>query len=281
MSSEKNRALIVTPWIDPSPRSEARAGIDRAWRGLIVLGLLMVCGCTAPGPVRSTVRELGAASAAAAMHPLTWAPLSAGLVFGTTGLDESLSDWATDRRPIFQSADRAAGFSDVLRGGLLAGSAASSLLAPLPPADGGRSVIAARLAANLLAYGTTRASVDGLKAAIDRDRPNREDDRSLPSGHAGTAFNAAASIELNLAHADLSPGDGLAMRFGAYGLAGTTAWARLEAGKHFPSDVLVGAALGNFLARFFLDALSGPRTPPPVTIDVDPDRLVVSLGRSL
>ncbi len=42
-------------------------------------------------------------------------------------------------------------------------------------------------------------------------------------------------------------------------------WARREtpifgstAGAHFPSDTLLGAALGNFVASFFNDALLGP-----------------------
>ena len=29
-----------------------------------------------------------------------------------------------------------------------------------------------------------------------------------------------------------------------------TAWARVEADRHFPSDVLAGVALGNFVAEF-------------------------------
>jgi membrane-associated phospholipid phosphatase len=32
------------------------------------------------------------------------------------------------------------------------------------------------------------------------------------------------------------------------------AWARVEGEKHYPTDVLVGAALGNFLTRFVHDA---------------------------
>jgi membrane-associated phospholipid phosphatase len=32
------------------------------------------------------------------------------------------------------------------------------------------------------------------------------------------------------------------------------AWARVEARKHYPSDVLAGAALGHFLTAFIHDA---------------------------
>ena len=35
-------------------------------------------------------------------------------------------------------------------------------------------------------------------------------------------------------------------------------WARIEAGAHFPSDTLLGAALGNFVASFVNDAFLGP-----------------------
>lgn len=36
-----------------------------------------------------------------------------------------------------------------------------------------------------------------------------------------------------------------------------TAWARVEAGFHFPSDTLVGISLGNFNEAFFNDAFLG------------------------
>jgi hypothetical protein len=37
-------------------------------------------------------------------------------------------------------------------------------------------------------------------------------------------------------------------------LAAGTAWARIEAGQHYPTDVLAGAALGNFIAILIHDA---------------------------
>ena len=42
------------------------------------------------------------------------------------------------------------------------------------------------------------------------------------------------------------------------GLAAFTAnWSRIEGGQHYPSDVLLGATIGNFLSRFFNDAFMG------------------------
>jgi len=49
-----------------------------------------------------------------------------------------------------------------------------------------------------------------------------------------------------------------------------TGWARVEAQKHYPSDVLAGMALGNFMAAFIYDAFMGLEPPwrigPAVTI---------------
>lgn len=243
--------------------------------------MLMICGCTLHSPKSSIADNLTIAATEAAKHPLTWIPLSAGVVFGATGLDENLSDWAADHRPLFGETDRAADASDYLRTSLLAGMAASSLLAPLPPRADTSHALRLRIVANGLAYGANRFGTDGLKAAFGRERPNKENDESLPSGHSSSSFNAAALIDLNLANIDLAPNARLATRLGLYGLAGTTAWARLEARKHFPSDVLIGAALGNFLARFFFTAVTGSSTEPAVAIEVGSDLAILRLNHAL
>ncbi|HUZ83640.1 MAG TPA: phosphatase PAP2 family protein, partial [Gaiellales bacterium] len=84
-----------------------------------------------------------------------------------------------------------------------------------------------------------------LKALIDRPRPfvgdpavhpliARPHDPSMPSGHALTAFACATVIGL------LVP----PVRLPAYGLAAAIAVSRVYLGVHYPSDVLVGAAIG-------------------------------------
>jgi membrane-associated phospholipid phosphatase len=39
--------------------------------------------------------------------------------------------------------------------------------------------------------------------------------------------------------------------------ASAVGWARIEAGDHYPSDVLAGAALGHFLTSFICKAFMG------------------------
>lgn len=60
------------------------------------------------------------------------------------------------------------------------------------------------------------------------------DPNSFPSGHAAVSFAAATVI------ADWNP----AYALPAYGLAALISYSRLYNGVHYPSDVLVGAALG-------------------------------------
>jgi membrane-associated phospholipid phosphatase len=44
------------------------------------------------------------------------------------------------------------------------------------------------------------------------------------------------------------------LKIGSISLSACTAWARVEAKKHWLSDVLWGMALGNFIANFFYDS---------------------------
>ncbi|MFO0983311.1 MAG: phosphatase PAP2 family protein [Planctomycetota bacterium] len=92
-----------------------------------------------------------------------------------------------------------------------------------------------------LAYGT--ASLTNV--FVRRTRPIGNDHASFPSGHTAGAFTAATLIERNL---------GIAYGIPAYGLATVTAFSRVEVGKHFPSDVLAGAAIG-VLAVHLVDTL--------------------------
>jgi hypothetical protein len=47
------------------------------------------------------------------------------------------------------------------------------------------------------------------------------------------------------------------LNFGLDALTYGTAWARVEAGFHYPSDTLVGISIGNFNGAFFNDAFLG------------------------
>lgn len=107
----------------------------------------------------------------------------------------------------------------------------------------------------------------GLKRLARRERPDASDKLSFPSGHATRAFayHAMSLRNLRSAHipAPVRPASAIAM--GA--LAAGTAWARVEGGAHYPSDVLAGAAIGNFVAAVINDAFRGTESSPPVRFE--------------
>jgi len=69
---------------------------------------------------------------------------------------------------------------------------------------------------------------------------------AMPSGHASTAWAGAAFAVTDhlLARPDAPAWERLGIGFAGGLLAGTTAGLRVDAGQHFPSDVLAGSGLG-------------------------------------
>jgi membrane-associated phospholipid phosphatase len=68
------------------------------------------------------------------------------------------------------------------------------------------------------------------------------------------------------------------LRLGLTGLAAGTAWARVEAGVHFPSDVLAGAALGNIMGHLIQGASLGEQENLHVNFYVGGDTAFLSLN---
>jgi membrane-associated phospholipid phosphatase len=98
------------------------------------------------------------------------------------------------------------------------------------------------------------SSVYGLKRTIKRQRPDASSKLSMPSGHATHAFLYANWIDQNIEQHGLPNYAETSIEVAAYGLATLTSWSRIEGKKHYPSDVLVGAALANFFSIFISEA---------------------------
>ncbi len=135
---------------------------------------------------------------------------------------------------------------------LLAGVAGFAGLASLEGASAARARGDAVVLANAL--GWTLATGEWLKVLVHRNRPvlytasapaaasDPDNRRSFPSGHASLAF-AAATAYLTLAGRERLPHrtrNAALLYVGAVGVAAL----RVTAGKHFPTDVTGGAALG-------------------------------------
>jgi membrane-associated phospholipid phosphatase len=136
---------------------------------------------------------------------------------------------------------------------LLVGVAGSAAFLSVHGLAGAQARGNAAVLANSLAW--TAATTEWLKVIVRRKRPvlytgdataaaaDKENQESLPSGHASVAF-AAATTYWVLARRERLPHrtrNTILLYAGAVGVAAL----RVAAGKHFPTDVLAGAALGS------------------------------------
>ncbi len=239
---------------------------------LVLLGIILGlagCGTMANGRVwgqDATLtpgwERIGQAAWHAAIAPRTWVPAAGAAAFRIGDADRNATEWAAKKAPIFGSRHRADRTSYTLRD--IAGAAwvASAIAAP----GGDDAAGWVRNKAQGLGIQTgggilMREAVGVLKVGVNRARPDGTDRASFPSNHAtGTAFYAALAAR-NIETFGWSPGAVTASQIGLDTLTAATAWARLEAYQHFPSDVLAGISLGNFLGNFFTEAFLGLNAP--------------------
>jgi hypothetical protein len=212
--------------------------------------------------------RVGRALEEAATSPATWGPAALAAVFQIDDWDRRASSWCAEEAPLFGSSAAAGRSStDLLR--VTQGSYLLSCLAA-PSGRGAGDWILRKGAATLLGFGAIEATTQATslgKVATGRARPDRSDDRSFPSGHASGAA-VRATLAARNARAIFARGESrgsrparaarLACEVTGGALAAGCAWARLEARKHYPSDVLVGLALGHFLGAFVNDAFITP-----------------------
>jgi len=84
------------------------------------------------------------------------------------------------------------------------------------------------------AYASAMALVYVLKPLVKRTRPDGGD-QSFPSGHSASAFAGAAFLQMRY---------GWRLGVPAYAMAAFVGYSRVEAKRHYTSDVVAGAAIG-------------------------------------
>jgi hypothetical protein len=215
----------------------------------------------------------------AARSPMTWAPLLTAGLLQIDNADENLSDWAADDTPIFGSRQTA----DTISTDLMRASVGLYAVTALATPSGDEHWLenkAKGLGIGFAAELTTDALTDGIKAATDRQRPNGINHASFPSGHASAAAVSATLASDNIDTLHISQGSRLALKGLAAAFTVGTAYARVEARQHFPSDVLAGAALGHFIGGFadgaFLGVEEGYQVVP--TVDVSQHGFLVGIS---
>ena len=233
---------------------------------LVSIGYLL-CGCSTLSngrgwgqdatlkPGWEAVRE---SAVRAAKSPYTWAPLAGAAILQIGDWDSELADWASENTPVFGSQQSARDASGVLKDISAAAWLVTALATPSGDSSGEwlaakSKGIAVGAAASLLTGGITSA----VKNWSDRTRPDGSDNDSFPSGHSSSAAAYATLAARNVQSIDMGPNLRKTMEIGFGVIAAGTAWARVEGGVHYPSDVLAGMALGHFVAAFINDAFMG------------------------
>lgn len=217
--------------------------------------------------------RVGRAAQSAASSPRTWAPLLGAVALQLGDADRKLQTRAADHTPLFGSQPTADRRSDDFRS-LSQAIWIVTALAPWEdePAEGwfaakGR-VVLAQGSARLV---TSKLTGD-LKEGTSRLRPNGQGETSMPSDHATRVGLYNSMSVYNLQRLGWSAQNVGRAQLGLDVLAGATAWARVEANQHYPSDVLVGLGLGHFMGSFFTHAFLGPARAETLQVAVLPGR---------
>jgi hypothetical protein len=216
----------------------------------------------------------------AVLSPQTWGPGAAALALQIGDLDEEISEWAADHTPLFQSQKKAERASEYLRGATGAAYLITALATPSGDELKEWSVakfkgIALGAAAMTLTHEITEVGKD----QTNRTRPDGSDDRSFPSGHSSSAAGFATLAGRNALSLPISERNRILLRTGLTAFAAGTAWARVEAKRHFLSDVLAGYAIGHFIGAFINDAFLGLGNGKDFWFTIEPSRrgIIVAL----
>jgi len=196
-----------------------------------------------------------AAAVEAARDPWVWASLAGAAGLQIDNWDRKLSDWAIRETPLFGSQHSAETWSDDLRSAAVLADAVTILLAP--GGDDAHTWMANKAkgyAVDLVAASAAIGITHVLKTTVGRTRPSGTDDESFPSGHTTTAATYDRLAARNLEYFDMTAAARQRLTIGLDALTIAAAWARVEAGAHYPSDTLFSIALGNFSANFFKNA---------------------------
>ena len=219
-------------------------------------------------------------AAKAALSPETWVPVAASLALQVDNMDKRISDWASTRNPVFGSQENAQNWSNYLEYSSVA--AYLTTVVATPGGDDTSDWLTSKAKGLTIGLATGVAAVGStsfLKTIANRARPDDSStDDSFPSDHT-TASSAFTNLtRKNLESISLSPGERLFADIGLVGISAGTGWARIEAKKHYPSDVLVGYALGHFLSSFINDAFLGLDNEKALQFTVEPSRKDIYAG---
>jgi membrane-associated phospholipid phosphatase len=249
---------------------------------LVLSGIVSGCGTMANGrgwgqdatfaPGWDRVKQ---AAWKAATAPATWVPAAGAVAFQIDRADWKVEKWAARETPVFDSRENASRMSDNLLDASGVIWVISAVATPSGDTAGDWSAAKAKGLGVQTAGGIlTRGTAGYLKKNITRGRcnGNGNDNDCFTSAHASGAAMYATFASRNIETLGWSSGAVTASKIGLGVMTAATAWARVEASFHYPTDVLVGIAIGHFFGAFFTDAFMGLDNPRNTMVLIEPSR---------
>jgi len=212
-------------------------------------------------------------SQAAFKQPSTWAPLLAATIIAAADKDTKISEWAQDKTPVFGSMQDAVTASNNLVDSLVISAGVSALFIPDHSAES--DLLPTNVEFFLIegiGLSVNSGITSRLKSLAERNRPNQQDQRSFPSGHTSRAFSAANFSKHNIQQLNLTDDTKKYFDLVFDSAAIATGWARVEAGWHYPTDVLAGSALGNVVSSIIRDMYLNTTTNVIISVELLRDR---------
>lgn len=191
--------------------------------------------------------------------PHVWVPLVGAGISYAGNFDKKISDWAVEKKYIYGNQNNTSVWSEKFNKTLLYEMYLSILLTPSMDEDNslwnyalskGKGAFAVTLASR-----TSRYTRDEVANFFKRERPNKLDNLSFPSGHSTEAGTRNTLVRKNLESMEIKNSIRTGINALNTTLAAGTLWARLEGNRHYPSDILVGYALGSFVSGFIFDSV--------------------------
>lgn len=124
----------------------------------------------------------------------------------------------------------------------------------------------------------TSGTTSLIKEKSERTRPDGSDNFSFPSGHSSDTGSLTTLTRRNIACISIPPTYRRLSNIALYGISAGTAWARVEAKKHYPSDVLVGYALGHFISAVIHDSFMELEKNEGLLFSIEPSRRGINFG---
>ncbi len=216
--------------------------------------------------------KIGRAAANAALSPGTWAPAAGALAFQIDDWDEKVSNWGSRHTPIFGSQAGADTASDVLESLSTSAYGLTAIATPSGEAPGEWTLAKLKgFTVGGSAIAISYFTAEALQKNTHRRRPNDSGEYSFPSTHSARASVSNILAARNLDFIAMPDRARLAGKVGLALLTLGTAWSRVEAREHYPSDVLAGMALGNFIGIFINDAFIGA-DPKDFAMTLEPSK---------